>query len=87
VAELEALRKKVESFGLRLWSVDILEAYNAVECILALEGRDAKIARLQEFIRSLGKTGLHTTTLAWSPGVAYSTVSARSTFLPFITAM
>ncbi len=74
--ELEALRKKVESYGLHLWSVDILEAYNAVECILGFSGRDAKIAQLQAFIRNLGKTGLHTTTLAWSPGVAYSTGSA-----------
>ncbi|MHB9029093.1 MAG: mannonate dehydratase [Candidatus Latescibacterota bacterium] len=71
--ELEALRKKVELFGLHLWSVDILEAYNSAECVLGLEGRDGKISQLREFIRNLGKTGLHTTTLAWYSGAAYST--------------
>ncbi|MBT4484654.1 MAG: TIM barrel protein [Candidatus Latescibacteria bacterium] len=66
-------RNKVEAAGLQLFSTDILDAYNSDQFILGLPGRDQKIKQLQEFIRNLGKAGLHTTTYGFGAGSVYST--------------
>ncbi|MDP2983596.1 MAG: mannonate dehydratase [Candidatus Latescibacter sp.] len=76
--DIMALRRKVESAGMRLFSTDILDAYNSDKIHLGLPGRDEKISQFNDFIRNLGKAGLHTTTYAWSSGSVYLTGYADS---------
>ena len=71
--DIMLLKNTVEDAGLQLWSTDILDAYNSLECILGLSGRDEKIEQLNNFLINLGKAGLHTTTLSWEPDVGYQT--------------
>lgn len=69
------LRSKVEDSGLKLFSTDILDAFNSLEILRGLPGRDRKIKQFQDFIRNLGRADLHTTTYAWitCEGIAGST--------------
>jgi mannonate dehydratase len=58
------LKNKVESAGLRVWNIGNSDVHNMEEVTLNLPGRDQKIEQYKNFLRNLGKAGLHYTTYA-----------------------
>jgi mannonate dehydratase len=70
------LKNKVESAGLRVWNIGNSDVHNMEEVTLNLPGRDRKIEQYKNFLRNLGRAGLHYTTYAhmgngiWSSGRA-----------------
>jgi mannonate dehydratase len=59
-----ALRKKFESHGLKVWKILNYRALNIPEITLNLPGRDERIAEYLDYIRALGKAGIHYATYA-----------------------
>jgi mannonate dehydratase len=59
-----AVKNKVESFGLRVWNIGNASVHNMEQVTLNLPGRDEKIAEYKQFLRNLGKAGIHYTTYA-----------------------
>jgi mannonate dehydratase len=81
------LKNKVESAGLLVWNIGNSDVHNMEEVTLNLPGRDRKIEQYKQFLRNLGKAGLHYTTYAhmgngiWSspePGMARGGARART---------
>ncbi len=68
------LRERFESFGLKIYRLANHSLHNMEEVTLNLPGRDAKIAAYLDYIRTLGKAGIHYATYAhmgngiWSTG-------------------
>lgn len=68
------LKNKVETAGLLVWNIGNSDVHNMEEVTLNLPGRDKKIEEYKNFIRNLGRAGLHYTTYAhmgngiWSSG-------------------
>src|SRR5882724_11683894 len=58
------LKTKVETAGLRVWNIGNSDVHNMEEVTLNLPGRDKKIEQYKNFIRNLGRAGLHYTTYA-----------------------
>jgi mannonate dehydratase len=58
------LKNKVETAGLKVWNIGNSDVHNMEEVTLNLPGRDQKIEQYKNFIRNLGKAGLHYTTYA-----------------------
>jgi mannonate dehydratase len=69
---LAGLRRRVESYGLTLWNVGSMSVGKNDKIHLALPGRDEAIAQFQDFVRNLGKAGIHTTTFTWEPDQVWS---------------
>ncbi|MFC1574188.1 mannonate dehydratase [Candidatus Latescibacterota bacterium] len=67
------LRQKVEEAGLSLYSTGYSRRYNSSVIQLGLPGRDEQIRDYQQFLRDLGKAGIHNTIYAWNPSGIYST--------------
>ncbi len=69
-----ALREKVESWRLQIYRLANHRCHNMQEVTLNLPGRDAKIHEYLDYIRNLGKAGIHYSTYAhmgngiWSSG-------------------
>jgi mannonate dehydratase len=59
------LRKRVESFGLTLYSVGLGRAEIFEKIHLNLPGRDEAIEEYKNFLRNLGGAGVNTTAFAW----------------------
>lgn len=66
-ASLMDLRQKVEDAGLTLWNVGDYEIAKSDKIHLALPGRDEVIETFCQFVRALGRAGIHTTTFTWEP--------------------
>ena len=70
------LREKFESHGLKIYRLANHACHNMEEVTLNLPGREAKIAQYLDYIRNLGKAGIHYATYAhmgngiWSTGRA-----------------
>jgi len=58
------VKYKVESAGLRVWNIGNSDVHNMEEVTLNLPGRDKKIEDYKNFLRNLGRAGLHYTTYA-----------------------
>src|SRR5271154_7074680 len=71
------LKNKVESAGLLVWNIGNSDVHNMEAVTLNLPGRDKKIEEYKNFIRNLGRAGLHYTTYAhmgngiWSSGTDF----------------
>ena len=76
-ADIIGLRKRVEDAGLKIYSTGFLDKYNSAAIHLGLPGRDDEIKEYQDFIRNLGKAGIHNTIYAWNPAGVYSTGSTE----------
>jgi mannonate dehydratase len=75
---LASLCRKVEAFGLTLYNVGSFELGKSDQIHLALPGRDAIIEQFQQFIRSLGSAGIHTTTFTWESSGVWSSEPGTS---------
>ena len=71
-AYLAHLRERVESTGLTLYNVGNFDVGKSDQIHLALPGRDEKIGQFQEFVRNLGRAGIHVTTFTWEPDAVWS---------------
>jgi mannonate dehydratase len=58
------LKNNVESAGLRVWNIGNSDVHNMEEVTLNLPGRDRKLEQYKNFLRNLGRAGLHYTTYA-----------------------
>ena len=67
--DITGFRRKIESAGFELFHLGHWDLFSNVDVILGLPGRDAKIERFKEFLRNLGRAGIHTTTIAWAAPV------------------
>jgi len=65
--DLSRLRERVESYGLELYMAGSYDLGKSDKIHLALPGRDEDIAKLQEFVRDLGRVGIKHTTFTWEP--------------------
>ncbi len=69
-----AVRERFESHGLKVYRLANHSCHNMEEVTLGLPGRDAKIREYLDYIRALGKAGIHYATYAhmangiWSTG-------------------
>ena len=59
-----ANKRRVEAAGLRISNMGNSSVHNMPEVTLGLPGRDEKIAEYKQYLRDLGKAGLHYTTYA-----------------------
>ena len=59
-----ANKKRVEAAGLKISNMGNSSVHNMPEVTLNLPGRDAKIEEYKQYIRDLGKAGIHYTTYA-----------------------
>jgi mannonate dehydratase len=75
---LDALRRKVEAAGLTLYNVGNFTVGKSDKIQLALPGRDETIAAFQDFIRNLGRAGIHTTTFTWESSGVWSSEPGES---------
>ncbi len=67
------LRRKVESAGLKIWNIGNSNVHNMEEVTLNLPGRDQKIEEYKNYLRNLGKVGIHYTTYAHMGNGIWST--------------
>lgn len=79
---LDGLRRRVESFGLKLYNAGNLDVAKNAKIHLALAGRDEVIEQFKAFIRSLGRAGIHTTTFTWEPSGVWSSAPGASRGAP-----
>lgn len=57
-------KKRVENAGLKVANIGNSNVHNMPEVTLNLPGRDAKIEEYKQYLRNLGKAGIHYTTYA-----------------------
>jgi mannonate dehydratase len=68
------IKKRFADAGITVWNIGNSDVHNMPEVTLNLPGRDAKIEEYKQYLRSLGKAGIHYTTYAhmgngiWSSG-------------------
>jgi len=75
---LDGLRRKVESYGLKLWNAGNLDVAKSDKIHLALPGRDETIEQFKQFVRNLGRAGIHTTTFTWEADGVWSSEAGES---------
>ncbi len=86
------LKNKVESAGLRVWNIGNTDVHNMEAVTLNLPGRDKKIEDYKNFIRNLGRAGLHYTTYAhmgngiWNSGKDFARGGAEARVFDLATA-
>ncbi len=74
--DFQAIKKRYADAGITVWNIGNTSVHNMPEVTLNLPGRDQKIEEYKQYIRSLGKAGIHCTTYAhmgngiWSSGRA-----------------
>jgi mannonate dehydratase len=68
-----AIKRQVETAGLKLHEIMLMDKYSASEVCLGLPGRDQTIELLKKFLRDLGRAGIKYTTYAWYTAGAYQT--------------
>lgn len=79
---LVSLRKKVESFGLRLYNVGNMDVAKSDKIHLALPGRDEVIEQFKTFVRDLGRAGIGVTTFTWEPTRVWSSEPGQTRGAP-----
>ena len=80
---LAALKQKVDAAGLTLYNVGNMGVGKSDKIHLALPGRDERIGVFKEFLRNLGRAGIHVTTFTWEQaGVWSSRERGESRFAP-----
>ena len=57
-------RQKLEAAGIKLLNIGNLDLHCDPDMVLALPGRDRKIEQYKQYLRDLGKAGIHYTTYA-----------------------
>lgn len=68
------IKKRYADAGITVWNIGNSDVHNMPEVTLNLPGRDAKIEEYKQYLRNLGKAGIHYTTYAhmgngiWSSG-------------------
>jgi mannonate dehydratase len=68
------IKKRYADAGITVWNIGNTAVHNMPEVTLNLPGRDAKIEEYKQYLRNLGKAGIHYTTYAhmgngiWSSG-------------------
>lgn len=68
------IKKRYADAGITVWNIGNTSVHNMPEVTLNLPGRDAKVEEYKQYIRNLGKAGIHYTTYAhmgngiWSSG-------------------
>jgi mannonate dehydratase len=67
------LKRNVENAGLQVWNIGNLSVHNMEEVTLNLPGRDRKVEEYQNYLRNLGKVGIHYTTYAHMGNGIWST--------------
>ena len=82
VDDLLVYKRTFKKAGLRLFCVDSLAYSRFAPMILGLPGCEEILKQLENFIKTLGKAGLHTTTYGWSCGNVYSTGTAETRGCP-----
>jgi mannonate dehydratase len=75
---LARLRRRVESYGLRLYNVGNIDVAKSDRVHLALPGRDQVIEEFQTFVRDLGRVGIGVTTFTWEPTDVWSSAPGES---------
>ncbi len=58
------IKRKVESAGLEVSNIGRAKVHNMPEVVLNLPGRDQKIEEYKQYLRDLGRVGIHYTTYA-----------------------
>jgi mannonate dehydratase len=78
------IKKRYADAGITVWNIGNSDVHNMPEVTLNLPGRDEKIEEYKQYLRNLGKAGIHYTTYAhmgngiWSSGhVAIRGADAR----------
>ena len=79
---LVALRRRVESFGLRLYNVGNMDVAKSDKIHLALPGRDEVIEQFKTFVRDLGRAGIGVTTFTWEPTRVWSSAPGETRGAP-----
>ena len=70
------IKKRYADAGITVWNIGNTDVHNMPEVTLNLPGRDEKIEQYKQYLRNLGKAGIHYTTYAhmgngiWSSGRA-----------------
>jgi mannonate dehydratase len=67
------LKQKVEAAGITVWNIGNTNVHNMPEVTLGLPGRDQKIEEYKQYLRNLGKVGIHYTTYAHMGNGIWST--------------
>ena len=68
------IKKRYADAGITVWNIGNSDVHNMPEVTLNLPGRDRKIEEYRQYLRNLGKAGIHYTTYAhmgngiWSSG-------------------
>ncbi len=57
-------RRRMEANGIRVYNIGILDLHCDPTIVLGLKGVDQKIEQYQQYLRNLGKAGIHYTTYA-----------------------
>lgn len=56
------MKQKVESFGLKVWSIGNLSVHNMEEVTLNLPGREQKLEEYKAYLRNISRAGIYYTT-------------------------
>ncbi|MBE7724061.1 MAG: D-mannonate dehydratase [Enterocloster citroniae] len=70
---LKALKERLAAHGMTLYNVGDMSLGKSESILLGLSDRDRVLERFKGFIRTLGKLGIHTTTVTWEPSNTLST--------------
>jgi mannonate dehydratase len=71
--DLALLKERLARRGITLYNAGDLRVVKSANIHLAAEGRDRDIARFNDMLRALAKTGVYTTTFTWEPDQVWST--------------
>ena len=61
---MKDMRRRLESNGIQLWNIGILDLHCDPALVLGLPGRDEKIEQYKAYLRNLGQAGIRYTTYA-----------------------
>ena len=71
-------KRKIENAGLKLFCADAATLFHLEEFVIGLPGSGQKIKLFENFIKDLGKAGIHTTSYGWSCGYIMTTGETES---------
>ncbi|MDR3146395.1 MAG: mannonate dehydratase, partial [Treponema sp.] len=74
--ELAQLKERLARQGITLYNAGDMAVAKSAHIHLATEHRDRDIARFNDMLRALAKTGIFTTTFTWEPDYVWSTAHA-----------
>ena len=74
-----AFKQRVEAAGLKVANIGNTNVHNMPEVTLNLPGRDEKIEEYKQYVRNLGKAGIHYTTYAHMGNGIWSSAKGETT--------